>query len=148
MKDLKIAFLRSMHEIIDTRIDEYQNTIASLNESRNTATKSSAGDKHETSRALMQTEMDNIQKQLAATLELKQRLLQMPDTTLETGYGSLIKTNKGFFYLSIGLGRMSFSNHNFIAISPTSPLGNLFLGAKKGSAIHFRNDTYEIEDVI
>lgn len=147
MKSLKKTFLDKMHQIVDERIINHQSAITSVSESRNTASKSSAGDKHETSRALMQTELNKIEKQLVATLELKQRLLQMPDKTSQTGYGSLVKTDKGLYYLSIGLGKISVSGNSFFAVSPASPLGNVFLGVKKGEVVRFRNEIYKIEDV-
>ena len=64
----KDNWLQEMHKVLDLRIDQYRKDITSAEESRNTATKSSAGDKHETGRALMQIELNNLEKQLSTNL--------------------------------------------------------------------------------
>ena len=70
----------------------------SINKEKNNLKKSSAGDKFETSRALMQTEYDKIDNQL---LILKNQLRAIKSISLsvkknKVGVGSFIKTNKSF----------------------------------------------------
>ena len=47
------------------KIEDISTAITSLKESRDANTKSSAGDKHETSRAKIQIEIDQLSKQLS-----------------------------------------------------------------------------------
>ena len=85
----------------------------SINKEKNNLKKSSAGDKFEISRALMQTEYDKIHNQL---LILKNQLraiksISLSDKKKKVGVGSFIKTNKSFYFISIGLGKQIIDNN-------------------------------------
>ena len=62
--NIKSDSLYSFLNLLDLKIQDTSNAITSLTESRDMDTKSSAGDKHETSRAKIQTEIDQLSKQL------------------------------------------------------------------------------------
>ena len=145
----KEMWLGEMHKIINQRINQYRQDIASAEESRNTATKSSAGDKHETGRALMQIELDNLEKQLGANLTLKNSLEQMPtfENQETIAFGSLVKTDQGLFFISISLGKVTSGADACYALSPTAPLGNMLIGHKKGDIVRFRENAYSIEEI-
>ena len=145
----KGLWLLEMNKVLDLRIAQYRQDILSAEESRNTATKSSAGDKHETGRALMQIELNNLEKQLSTNLTLKNSLDQMPSSeNRETiAFGSLIKTNQGLFFISVSLGKVTSGAESCYALSPTAPLGNEFIGRKKGDKVIFREKTYLIEEI-
>src|SRR5690554_608822 len=145
----KERWLQEMHKIIDQRIDQYRQDIASAEESRNTATKSSAGDKHETGRALVQIELNNLEKQLSSNLALKNSLSQVPDSeNRETiAFGSLIKTDQGLFFISVSLGKIMVGSETCYALSPAALLGNALLGQKKGDTVLFREKAYLIEEI-
>lgn len=145
----KEIWVQEMHKIIDQRIEQYRQDIASAEESRNTATKSSAGDKHETGRALMQIELNNLENQLSTNIALKHNLNQVPalENPKTIGFGSLIKTDQGLFFISVSLGKLTSGKDFCYALSPAAPLGNAFIGRKKGDTISFRDKTYHIEEI-
>lgn len=118
-----------MVEILNEQISNLRNDIDASKESRNTATKSSAGDKHETSRAMLQAELDNKEVQLSKTIKLKYNLQQInPDLKLEKiAVGSLVYTSAGIFYISIGMGKIVMDTESVFAISPASPVGAALL---------------------
>ena len=149
MSNIKNGLSAAMLEILNQRIESSQAAIESAIESRNTATKSSAGDKHETGRALMQTEIDNQKKQMANSMLLKSTLTQIPlDDKIEPiGFGSLLETNHGFFYLSVSLGKIEFSGREYFTISPATPLAQAFIGSAIGDSISFQGKKYEILSV-
>ena len=98
----------------------------SINKEKNNLKKSSAGDKFEISRALMQTEYDKIHNQL---LILKNQLraiksISLSDKKKKVGVGSFIKTNKSFYFISIGLGKQIIDNNaiNIISLSSSLPI--------------------------
>jgi len=106
----------------------------SINKEKNNLKKSSAGDKFEMSRALMQTEYDKIHNQL---LILKNQLraiksISLSDKKKNVGVGSFIKTNKSFYFISIGLGKQIIDNNDIYIISLSSPIGKLLNNKKKG----------------
>ncbi|NEN25490.1 GreA/GreB family elongation factor [Cryomorpha ignava] len=146
MSKIKEALSSAMLHILNQRIDESKAAIDSAIESRNTATKSSAGDKHETGRALMQIEIDNQKKQVANSILLKSTLAQIPlDTNTHTiDFGSLVETSQGFFYLSVSLGKVELSGGVYFTVSPSTPLAQALIGAKLGDTITFQNRSYEI----
>ena len=121
----------------------------SINKEKNNLKKSSAGDKFETSRALMQTEYDKIHNQL---LILKNQLraiksISLSDKKNKVGVGSFIKTNKSFYFISIGLGKQIIDNNDIYIISLSSPIGKLLNNKKKGDKIVFNNNEELIEDI-
>ena len=76
-KDIKEQILNRLHGIIDNKVDIAKSAVESAKESRNSDTKSSAGDKHETGRAMMQIELEKNEVQLSKALELKHELNQI-----------------------------------------------------------------------
>ena len=121
----------------------------SINKEKNNLKKSSVGDKFETSRALMQTEYDKIDNQL---LILKNQLraiksISLSDNKKKVGVGSFIKTNKSFYFISIGLGKQIIDNNDIYVISLSSPIGKLLNNKKKGDKIVFNNKVELIENI-
>ncbi len=68
MNDIKKLIYRELIIRQNEKIKNLQLLIKSTTDSRNSDTKSSAGDKHETSRAKIQTEIDHYSKQLSISL--------------------------------------------------------------------------------
>ena len=121
----------------------------SINKEKNNLKKSSAGDKFEISRALMQTEYDKIHNQL---LILKNQLraiksISLSDKKKKVGVGSFIKTNKSFYFISIGLGKQIIDNNAINIISLSSPIGKLLNNKKKGDKIVFNYKEELIENI-
>ena len=117
------------------KIEDISNAVTSLTESRDADSKSSVGDKHETSRAKIQTEIDQLSKQLNHIQRQKNNLLNMDVNQIHNvaDVGSLIKTNKGYFLISIGWGRIKIKNVHYFVISIGSPIGRLLKNKKKGT---------------
>ena len=119
-------------------------------ESRDSDTKSSAGDKFETGREMMQREMDKI----SATLDqYKNQVSLLSKINLHRNYpvvdlGGLIATDQGIYYLSIGLGKIEINSEFIFAISLDSPIGQLFKGKKVGDTVEFRGKTLKINQLI
>ena len=121
----------------------------SINKEKNNLKKSSAGDKFEISRALMQIEYDKIHNQL---LILKNQLraiksISLSDKKKKVGVGSFIKTNKSFYFISIGLGKQIIDNNAINIISLSSPIGKLLNNKKKGDKIVFNYKEELIENI-
>ena len=60
----KMAVVDAVNHALSQRIDAAVWTLEGLTESRNTASKSTAGDKHETGRAMMEAEIQRAEQQL------------------------------------------------------------------------------------
>ena len=121
----------------------------SLQESSNNETKSSAGDKHETSRALAQAEQENLGNQFTKLDQLQQALdsidLNKINPTIHVG--SLIKTNINTLYLGVPLGAIKIDGVSIFAISTASPIGKLIINKKVGDHFKFNNQEIKILEV-
>jgi transcription elongation GreA/GreB family factor len=140
----KTSILTACKQVIHYKITLLNDAIAELGESNDS--KSSAGDKHETTQAMVHLEQEKLSKQL---LEWNNQndLIQKIDGSKEhseIGLGSLIETNNGKFFLACNLGKLTIDDADIIVISLQSPLGEKFLGRKEGDLFDFNNTKYQI----
>ncbi len=148
-KNLKQQLFSLCQQYIEQRISNALNAINTAKESANSDSKSSAGDKHETGRAMAQLEQEKSSIQLSETFEL-QKILQKidPDKSSATiQNGSIVITNKGNFFISIPAGKLQFENKIYFAISMGSPFGLKIKNLSKNMQFDFNDQHYEIEDV-
>lgn len=148
MLDKKIVFncvkdeLKRKTDEIQVQFDDLQNSL--LNE-----TKSSAGDKHETGRGMVQLEQEKLSKSLTQITLLRNALSKVDPTESHKliQYGSLVQTSNGYFFFSVGLGKISVEGEDVFCMTATSPLGQKLLGKQKGDQVQM-NTTIEILDLI
>ena len=136
--------------IIQDKIQLFHNTLNEIKESTSNETKSTAGDKHETALAMLQIEQENTNRQLKEAMKQKALFGKM-DPTVSTSKiinGSLIKTNKGYFFLSIALGKTIVEGIDVIALSPHSPLGQKIMGLKVNDTAEINGVRYIIESIV
>jgi hypothetical protein len=91
-KELKVALLDHCKETVENRFDKIKQTITAIEESLEDESKSSAGDKHETGRAMLQIDRENAGKQLHE-IESLQALVKKIDSSAVSDYirlGSLV----------------------------------------------------------
>lgn len=134
---------------INDKIQLLQYTLSDLKESGSNETKSTAGDKHETALAMLQIEQENKRTQLSDALTQKAALEKINPivAALRIISGSLVKTNRGFFFISIALGKALIDGISVIAISPQSPLGMQLMGLSTGDVTEINNNHYVIESI-
>jgi transcription elongation GreA/GreB family factor len=122
--------------------------VKALREGLSNETKSSAGDKHETGRAMLHLEMEKLGKQMQVLNGMKLTLEQidLEQNFSAVGLGSLVKTTKGNFYVAISAGKLDVDAFDCFAISTASPLGKEMLGKRAGDYIA-SYDTYILQVV-
>ena len=124
----KPEILNLLQEKLKFKIDYLGNLIAETRASNN-ETKSSMGDKYETTREMVQQEINNLQVQLNENLKAQSVLKTLSVSTHEKIQpGSLVETNNGYFYIAISLGDLVFNNKKIFLISPESPLAKAMMG--------------------
>ncbi|MDB5156930.1 MAG: 3-oxoacyl-ACP synthase [Mucilaginibacter sp.] len=113
-------------------------------------TKSSAGDKYETGRAMMQQETDRNMAQLNEANKLKVALNSIATTTesKQVENGSIVITNNGNFYLAISAGVLTVDGESYFAISSASPIGLKLKGLKAGDQFILNGKDYKITSVL
>ena len=146
---LKQELVNAYHQIVEERIDLVEKNLKAVQESRNNETKSSAGDKYETGRAMLQIEEDNCKKQLHQALLLRNQLRQIDPTKQKekAGQGSLVFTNQGRYFISAALGQVSLREETYFCISPVSPVGRKIMGQEPGFRFEFNETEIEIRKI-
>lgn len=151
MKNLSIKqqLYNQCLKFIDNRLIIVKNTIQEIQESLTTETKSSAGDKHETGRAMLQLEREKAGNQLAEIIKVKEHLskIDIEKTNTIVGLGSLIYTSQTNYFIAISAGQLQIDGKPFFAISPNTPIGKLLIGKQVGDAVVFRENQFTIENI-
>jgi len=131
---------------LDERVRELKEQITNIQESKHNETKSSAGDKYETGRAMMQMEEDKVNAQLEKTQLMRQQFEQIdPNYVSSTiGMGSIVRTSTRTYFLSIGIGKIRWEGEDYFCLSPASPIGRELWDKKRGTAISFNGKTEKI----
>lgn len=129
--------------------NQISEAIQRVYESLSSEGKSSAGDKHETGRAMLQLEREKLGIQLKNAEEICSILqkIEASQKHLKIALGSFVKTDFMNYYLSVSIGQYSVGNESVFAISPQSPLGKLLLGKTVNDVISFNGKTQIILEV-
>lgn len=136
-------------DFIEQRIQTAETALAQAREASNDDTKSSAGDKYETSREMMQQDIDRNKRLLMdaqENLKILEAVANVPASDTARA-GSLIYTSQGIFYISISAGQLNTDAGPAFAISAVSPIGRLLLGKKKGDHFSFNGKNYLLNEV-
>ncbi|MCD9017851.1 GreA/GreB family elongation factor [Parachryseolinea silvisoli] len=134
---------------VQRRIQDISQALEEVKESANEETKSTAGDKYETARAMAQNEMEKLNAQLQENRKLQQVLEQIDPLRSAPiiQLGSAVRTTQGNFYIAVSAGALGEGKEAYFAISPASPIGTLLIGRKVGDEFQFNKKTYRIDSV-
>ncbi len=149
MINIKEILVDKLLSILDKRIETANNDIKLAKESRDNETKSTAGDKYETGRSMVQFELEKNNVQLNKAIQLKNELAQidLQKKFKSVEFGCLVFTNKGNYFISIGLGKIEISNESIYCISLASPIGKIFHHKKVNDQIVFQEKEIEIFEI-
>ncbi len=141
-----IAHLRAL---LQERLATAEQEIAATRASFASDTKSSAGDKHEVGRAMVQQELDKLEEQRAKLLVLQQELARVPlERVFDTvAFGSWVDTDQGSYFVAIGLGRVEFDGGTCFAISLASPMGQALHGKRAGEEVLFNGKSLRVQRI-
>ena len=149
-ENLKKDLYQFCSEYADNRIGRIQKQIQGIQESLKSETKSSAGDKHETGRAMLQLEREKLGQQLLEAEKTRQRLnnVHVNQNFKSIGLGSLVHTSMNSYFIAISAGEYKAGNNRVYCISAGTPIGKLLIGRCKGNQFSFKNVTIVIEEVL
>lgn len=147
---IKEALFKQCEAFVNKRLDTVTEIISSNQKALKSETKSSAGDKHETGRAMLQLEMEKAGQQLAGITQMKEILarINILKTSEIAHLGSVISTDKANYFLAISAGQLVVEGKFYFAISVASPIGKLLLGKKAGDEVVFNGKTFKINLII
>jgi len=145
MKRNKSEIHSTLCYILEKSVEEARREYILAKESRDSDTKSSAGDKFETGREMMQREMDKISALIDSTQNSLKKLNHLATETAKVVCeGSLVETDQGIYYISIGFGKLD----EVYAISVESPLGSILKGKKIGESVEMRSKKITIKSIL
>lgn len=150
LASIKKELFKIAYRLIEEKLEFNRKALQELKESAGSETKSSAGDKHETGRAMVHLEQEKMAHQLAGNQRI-QSVLDKIDPEISNSaisIGSLVITDKLRFFVSVALGKVEVNKTEYYLVSPTSPLAKQFIGKQKGNTIQFNNQDYAIEEIL
>lgn len=148
-KKLKIQLFKACKQQLASRREAVDAILTNVAISLKEETKSSAGDKHETGRAMLQLERENAGQQLAE-IEKLEVILNRISSEISEGpvhMGNVVETSQAKYFMAIPAGALAIDDHVFYAIGATSPIGQRLLGKKEGDEVRFRESAFTITSI-
>ena len=147
--NIKEELYKQCENFVNERLETIQKTISSNQTALQSETKSSAGDKHETGRAMLQLEMEKAGQQLQSIQQMQTTLSKMKIENSPTNahLGSLVETNNAIYFLSISAGKLEVENKIYFAVSVSSPIGKLLLGKQEKEEVLFNGKKFIIQKI-
>ena len=135
------ALERKSH--IDTQIEEIKEALFE-------EIKSTAGDKHETGRAMLQMEREKVGNQFKEAEEMFKTLrkVDISSSSSIVHLGSIVFTSKANYFIAISAGQIKIGNEEFYAISSSTPIGKILMSKAVGDEVVFRDQKFIIEKIM
>ncbi len=136
-------------DYVGEKAQRLKNSNADLQESLDSETKNSTGDKHETGRAMVQLEQEKLAQQFME-LEKTKNILQRVDVRIKSatiGLGSLVRTNAADYFIAISAGAFKQEGKPIYCISQEAPIAQLLMGKKKGETFVFNGNSHTVLEV-
>lgn len=146
---IKEVLYNACLNFVDNRLLTVNKAISDIQYSLQSETKSSAGDKHETGRAMLQLEREKAGHQLSE-IEKQKEILQNINTASKhqrVAFGSVVFTSKANYFIAISAGEISLKDYKIYAISVATPMAQLLLSKMVGDTIQFRDDVFTITKI-
>ena len=146
----KEIILESCNADLASRHKRLLQEIGELQAANADNTKSTAGDKHETSRAMVHLELEKLGNQLALVEQMQADLAKISShqpAPIMIRFGSVVYTNKGNFLLGVPCGKFNADGLSVFGLGMQSPLAKTMLGKAQGDAIQLNGNTFQLMKV-
>ena len=147
--EIKGVLLAECQEKVNGRYQKIKQTIVDLNEALEEKSNSGGDDGFDNSRSMIQIDIENTTKQLGEVNVLRD-ILQKIDISSTTNYarlGSLVRTNKATYFLSLSIGNVLVKNENYLCVALHSPIGEMLSGKLPGEKFIFNQVEQEILEI-
>lgn len=148
-KSRKNLLLNYCFEFVQKKQDNLLEAISDSKSSLGSESQSTAGDKHDTSRAMMHLEIEKKGHQLGELEKLKKVLTQVNTEVLSEriGLGSIIETDSGFFFIAINAGKTMIDTIEFTIVSLASPFAQILSKTDLNGTALVMNRPYKIKSI-
>ena len=146
---MKKKIFQVLMAILQKQVQNSEEAIDRAEESKLEEDKSSAGDKFETGRAMMQREQEMNEMQLVKTRQQITTLKKVDLNRLhqKAEMGSLVVTQQGTYFIAIGIGKVNVEGQPVLCISLDSPMGQLLQNKVEGDTFTFQNKEVRVLSV-
>lgn len=146
---MKQQILQRYKEMLQDRIDIFQDMISGLTIDAQNDAKGSAGDKHETTLSMMHLEQEKLNHKLKEILDQKAILdkIDASQTHKKVALGSLVQANGMLLFISTALPKLIIDDKTIFALSPQSPLGSKLMGNEAAFSFDMNGKLYVIESI-
>ena len=147
---LRKELIKACENYLDSRVSMIRKAMDSLKDDLDNESKSSAGDKYETGREMINIEWNKLSVQLNEYDRLRQILHRIEEHSPNGNVmlGSIVKTDVANYFISIPAGEIKSEKDKFYAIGIKSPIAQVLLGKKVDEEVNFNKKTFKIESVI
>lgn len=147
---MKRELLKFCWDYVNERARRLKQSNDDLQESLDSETKNSTGDKHETGRAMVQLEQEKLAQQvqeLEKTREILKKI-NIERKSESVGAGCLVKTSFADYFIAISAGTYKYDKGMVYCISINAPIAQLLVDKKKGDSFVFNGNTHIILEVV
>lgn len=146
---IKTDLLNICLEHVNKRISSYKCEIETIKESIESNDKSNDEDDDSGNGKLFNDLEKNAQHLSDANKAFDTlKLINPKISNTSVVLGSLVKTDKGYFYIASSIGKTELNGVNYFVISLHSPIGMLLKHKTVGETINFNNTSYTILEII
>ncbi|MDG1380341.1 MAG: GreA/GreB family elongation factor [Flavobacteriaceae bacterium] len=133
-------------ELLQNRLRVVEKSMNDIYNILESETKSTAGDKHETGRAMLHLEREKLGHQLAI---INNQLQVFNKINLEAQIsrvvlGSLVYTTQANYFISVSMGELKAGKIRAYAISPMSPVGQALMLKAVDETVFYNNQKIKI----
>ncbi|WKK76601.2 hypothetical protein QYS49_04670 [Marivirga salinae] len=146
---MKINLIEKCKAEIFAKKEAIDQEMENLKTSLGAETKSSAGDKYETSREMMNQEKGKLQSQMSVLNQQLETLSKInPSMKHEKiGLGSIVKTSAANYFISISYGKVSDGKEDVFMISAITPLAQQMINKIEGDEVIWNGKSILIKEV-
>ena len=146
---VKKDLLDTMHKVIQNRIVASSKILEDIQQSIDAESNSTAGDKHDTSRELMQQERNKAAQNLQNQMNLDALFVKLKDVeiSIQVTFGSLISSSIGWIFIGLPLGKIAFKKYDVLCVSGNSPIAHQLTGSKAGAVLSVNGQDIEVYKV-
>ncbi|HFK5553936.1 TPA: hypothetical protein ACGZ9Q_001994 [Elizabethkingia anophelis] len=140
----KEYLLEQVRTLAQEKVKNLKEMIVSTRASNND-TKSSMGDKYETSREMLQQEINRLlsqQSEVNNQLDVLQNINTKPSAVV--GLGAYVETSMGNFYISESFGKLNVNGKAVITVSANAPLVQSMLKKRTGEEFELNGKNQKI----
>ena len=133
-------------ELLQNRLRVVEKSMNDIYNNLESETKSTAGDKHETGRAMLHLEREKLGHQLAIINNQLQffNKINLEAQISRVVLGSLVYTTQANYFISVSMGELKAGKIRAYAISPMSPVGQALMLKAVDETVFYNNQKIKI----